>query len=907
MIERVQYRPAAEIRVVTAEHAADWSTSGTRLVDRDRLVAALDRAVARKVTVISAPPGSGKTSLLRAWAARSAPTQPVAFVAVPREQRDEQLFWLTLLESIRQTLDSDRSELEAPLSAAPRFYADEMIDRVLSKLAEYPGRLVLVIDDLHELASNDAQAHLSRLVAELPANVHAVLGTRRDPQLHLHELRLAGQLAEIRAADLSFTEPETRELLATSGLVLSDRAVSTLHRRTEGWAAGLRLAAISLAEHPDPERFVAEFSGTNRGVGDYLVSEMLQRQPEHVQRLLLNTSLLDRVNGELADLLTGSSGSDQILLELEEANAFVVSVDAERTWFRYHQLFAELLRLELRRTSASQVAELHRVAAHWLAGHGEPVDAIRHLQAAGDWMDAARLLADHSFSLILDGRSGTIQTLLRAFPQGALSDDAELALAYAMQDVVHGRLDEAAARVELAERYVSTTLPARQYRLKVAIASLKLELATRRGHFADVIDQVHLDQPLSTTPMNARSNQDVALGSDLRAFALMVLGIAESWTLRLADAERHLLEGASLASEIGRAYLEATCLARVGFASTVCALTVARRRCEEAVAFAERHGWANDRVIASAMATLGDILIWTGEFAVARGWLERAARVGQSDPEPGTRLLMHLATGMLHVTADSLRPALEEFSAAERIQSFMMGEHSLSAQVTGWTIATRARLGMLDEARAACAAVPAERSRFGEIRNALAVIHLAGGDPTAALDTLQVVFDGEAPIIRDFTLVESHLLSAHAHAALGDQRAVIASVECALALAEGDRLIFPFVMTGSRDVLQAVPRHTTAHAALLIEILDVMHGTSLAPRNRKVPAPIQDLTEMELRVLRFLPTNLSRREIASELYLSVHTVNTHVRNIYTKLDAGDRSTAVERARELRLLSSATSR
>ncbi len=186
--------------MVTTEHAADWSTSGTRLVDRDRLVAALDRAVARKVTVISAPAGSGKTSLLRAWAARSASAPPVAFVAVPRDQRDEQLFWLTLLQSIRHTLD--RSQVEEPLNAAPRFYAEEMIDRVLSELADYPGRLVLVIDDLHELVSTDAQAHLSRLVAELPANVHVVLGTRRDPQLRLHELRLAGELAEIRAADL---------------------------------------------------------------------------------------------------------------------------------------------------------------------------------------------------------------------------------------------------------------------------------------------------------------------------------------------------------------------------------------------------------------------------------------------------------------------------------------------------------------------------------------------------------------------------------------------------------------------------------------------------------------------------------------------------------------------------------
>ena len=187
-------------------------------------MAALDRAVARKVTVISAPAGSGKTSLLRAWATRSAGTQPVAFVAVPRDQRDEQLFWLTLLESIRRTLDT--GQVEEPLSAAPRLYAEGMIDRVLSELADYPGRLALVIDDLHELASNAAQAHLSSLIAELPANVHAVLGTRRDPQLRLHDLRLAGQLAEIRAADLSFTEPETRELLATSGVILSNPAVS---------------------------------------------------------------------------------------------------------------------------------------------------------------------------------------------------------------------------------------------------------------------------------------------------------------------------------------------------------------------------------------------------------------------------------------------------------------------------------------------------------------------------------------------------------------------------------------------------------------------------------------------------------------------------------------------------------
>ena len=853
--------------------------------------------------MISAPAGSGKTSLLRAWADRSTPAQRVAFVAVPREARDEQLFWLTLLQSIRRTLEG--SHVDEPLSATPRFHAEAMVDRVLSELDEYPGRLVLVIDDLHELTSEGAQAHLSRLLAGLPANVHIVLGTRRDLQLRLHQLRLSGELAEIRAADLRFTEAETRELLATSGLALTDEAVATLHRRTEGWAAGLRLAAIALAENPDPERFVAEFSGSNRTVADYLIAEMLERQPQHVQKMLLRTSLLERVNGELADLMTGYSGSAswRILLELEDANAFVVSLDAERTWFRYHQLFGELLRLELRRTEPAEVPQLHRLAANWFADHGQPIEAIRHMQAAGDWSNASRLLADHSFSLTLDGHAQTIQALVGAFPRGTWADDAELSLLYAMQDIVQGRLHEAAARLDLAEQHAMTTPPDRQHRLKVAVASMKLELAMRRGHFDGIVEQVNF----LSRPITARSNEEVALGSDLRAFALLTLGIVETWTLHLAEAEQHLLEGATLARKIGRPYLEVSCLGRLGFGSKRHSFAVARERCEEAIELAERHGWGNDRVIAPALATLGGTLAWTGDFDAAEPWLQRAARVSKEDAEPGTRLLVHLATGMARVGRGELRAALEQFVAAERIQSFMIGEHALAGQVTGWTISTRVRLGMLDEARTVRAAVPAERARFGEIRNASAVIDLAEGDPSAALDTVRVVVEGTAPVIHDFTLVEAHLLAARAHASLGDQRAANFSVERALALAEADRLILPFVMTGSRDLLEAVPRHETAHAALLIDILDVISGSGGRSSEPPPAPPLQALTETELRVLRFLPTNLSRAEIARELYLSVNTVNTHVHNIYSKLDARDRSTAVARARELRLLSSAGGR
>jgi LuxR family transcriptional regulator, maltose regulon positive regulatory protein len=305
--------------------------AGPRLIGRGDLLAALDRAVARKVTVISAPAGSGKTSLLRVWAGRPGRRHRLAVVQVQRDQHDAQQFWLALLSAVREaSAPSGRAE---PPAATPDFNGQAMVDRVLSELADARDGTTLVIDDLHELTSPEALAQLTRLLTNLPGGVHAVLATRRDLSLRLHQLRLAGELAEIRAADLRFSERETRELLDASGVALSDAGAALLHQRTEGWAAGLRLAAISLAGHPDPERFVAEFSGSDRTVAEYLIAEMLERQPDEVKDLLLRTSLLDRVNGELADLLTGRPGSERILLALEDANAFVVSLDPERTWF----------------------------------------------------------------------------------------------------------------------------------------------------------------------------------------------------------------------------------------------------------------------------------------------------------------------------------------------------------------------------------------------------------------------------------------------------------------------------------------------------------------------------------------------------------------------------------------------
>jgi LuxR family transcriptional regulator, maltose regulon positive regulatory protein len=864
-----------------------------RLIDRGDLLAALDRAAAVKVTIISAPAGSGKTSLLRAWAGHPGQSHRFAFIQVQRDQHDAQQFWLALLGAVRQA-SAPASPAEPP-AATPDFNGPAMVDRVLSELAGQRGPLILVIDDLHELNCPEALAQLTRLLTALPGSVHAVLATRRDLPLRLHQLRLAGELAEIRAADLRFSEQETRELLAASGLTLSEAGAALLHQRTEGWAAGLRLAAIALADHPDPERFVAEFSGSDRTVAEYLLAEMLEHQPGEVQQLLLRTSLLDRVNGELADLLTGRTGSERILLELEDANAFVVSLDAGRTWFRYHHLFADLLRLELRRTLPEEVPALHRRAAEWLTQHGQIVDAIRHTQAAGDWADAARLLADHSFSLTLDGQTQTIQALLRAFPPG--TDHTELALVHATVELVEGRLDEAAAHLGVAEARAEATPADRQRRLRVAIAALKLFLARRRGRWAGVVEQVRF----LASPVTGQSDEDIALGSDLRAVALMNLGIVEAWSLGLEDAERHLQEGADLAREIGRPYLEVSCLAQLGFASKIRPFATARRRCQEAIALAERHGWGTEPIVAPALVTLAGVLVWTGEFDASERWLQRTELALQTDTGPDIRLLLHLTTGILHACRGRQCEALEEFSAAERLRSQLEGSHALASQVTGWLLTTQARLGMTGEARARLAALDDERTGSGEIRNACAVICLAEGDPAAALRALQDVLDGTAPVVGYVTVVVTHLLAGLAHRQLGDQRAANQAAERALTLAEADRLVLPFAITGSAELLEALPRHETAHVALLTDILDVVHGSSLAAKDQPVPQT-EELSPTELRVLRFLPTNLSRPEIASELSVSVNTVNTHIRNIYAKLHARDRSSAVRRARDLRLLS-----
>lgn len=409
------------------------------------------------------------------------------------------------------------------------------------------------------------------------------------------------------------------------------------------------------------------------------------------------------------------------------------------------------------------------------------------------------------------------------------------------------------------------------------------------------------------------SNDQTAMGSELRAVALANLGIVETWSGRLAEAEQHLSEGAALAQTIGRPYLEVVCRAHQGFPSKTVSVGIARERGQQAVAVAERHGLEDQPIMMPALGSVGGMAVWMGEFDEGERWLRRAWELADPRVDPAATVLLQVATGMLHAGRGEHQSALVEFAAAARTQSLLTGVHALAPRITSWLAATQARLGMRDKALATLAGFRGELEQAGAasdgqmapVYNARAVICLAEANPVAALAALGTVLDFTR-LVPAFTLVETHLLAGLAHLQLGDRSAAAAAAEAALAVAEPDRLIFPFAMTQAADLLDALPRHQTAHGALLADIVDLLGGTSVPATDREPTWQPDELSPSELRVLRHLPTNLTRPEIARELYVSVNTVNTHIRNIYSKLGARDRSCAVARARELRLLSTGRS-
>jgi LuxR family maltose regulon positive regulatory protein len=575
-------------------------------------------AGASRVTQVTAPPGSGKTLLLRSWIREAGLAERAGWVSVQRDERDTQRFWISVIDALAATTPG--STRVRSLTPAPDLDGWAIVERLLADLNSLESQVWLVIDDLHELRSTEALRQLELLLMRSPRQLRFVLATRHDLRLGLHRLRLEGGLTEIRAADLRFTLADAGALLDAAGVKLSEAALALLVERTEGWAAGLRLAALSLAGHPDPDQFAAEFSGSERTVAEYLLAEVLDRQPEPVQRLLLRTSVLDRVNGPLADVLTEGVGGERILQDMEEANAFVVSLDGRRFWFRYHRLFADLLQLELRRTAPAEVAVLHAAAATWYAEHGEPIDAVRHAQAAEQWSLATRLLTDHWSGLYLDGRAATSHDLLTGFPAGAAQADAELAALMAFDELDGGSLDGAQRYLTLAAGGTASVPADRLGSFQTRVAVLRLVLARQRSDLPTVVEET---QRL-LAPAAVSGTLLPKLSEDGRALALINLGIAELWTVRLDDAERHLEQGVALARRIAQPFLELTGLAHAANVANMRSYRLGAEYGRQAIEVARQHGWTDQPIAGIAYTALAAAALAQGRLEEAEACLEHA-------------------------------------------------------------------------------------------------------------------------------------------------------------------------------------------------------------------------------------------------------------------------------------------
>jgi LuxR family transcriptional regulator, maltose regulon positive regulatory protein len=857
-----------------------------------------ERLGSARVTVLSASAGSGKTVLLRSWIAETDLADYAAWVTMSHRERDPQGFWLSVLDALRQTVPG--SALVGALTAAPDLDGWAIVERLLTDLAPLREPLWLVIDDLHELGSDEARRQLELLLMRAPGELRFVLATRRDVQLGLHRLRLEGELAEIRADDLRFSLAEARELLAAAGVELAEPTLALLHERTEGWAAGLRLAALSLAGHPDPERFAAEFSGTERTVSEYLLAEVLERQSEQVRRLLLRTSLLEQVNGELADLLTGGSGGARVLHDLEEANAFIVPVDAERSWFRYHRLFVDLLRLQLRRTASSEVTELHERAATWFARQGLPVEAVRHAQAAQDWELAARLLADHWPGLYLDGQAATVHALLAGFPAEARAADAELAALTAADELARGSLAAAERYLGLAE---SASVPGdRRGQALVLLAVIRLLVARQRGNPSAVAEEARRLQAVTETPDAVRPG----LGQELRALALVSLGITEFWATQ-PEGPQHLDQGVALARRIGRPYLEFSGLAYQAIGTMPSSLTRAAERGGLAIELAQRHGWTEEMPVGYAYAARAAVLALQGRPEEAEGWAQRAERSIKADAEPAAELAVRYIRGLVELSRGRFADALTAFRATERLAGRLVAPHLLVPSTRAHLSYSLVRLGDTERAEQVLAGLSEHDRDRGETGVATAVLWLARDDPRAATVALTPVLDGSAPVVRRSWLVEAFVLEAIARDALSDRGAAERAMERALELAEPDDIVTPFLLNPAPGLLERQARGRTAHAALIAGILDLLPGNSPAPPSAGPRPPVEPLSDSEVRVLRYLPTYLSAPEIAAELSVSTSTVKTHLRNLYGKLGVHSRAEAVERARAVSLLAPSAQR
>ena len=892
-------RPAATGMPLLSSKLAAPHMPG-RVVARPRLFALLDTGVERPVTLLAAPAGSGKTMLLSSWMSAASLPGPVAWLSLDPGDNGPAQFWAYVVAALCR---SGAVPADNQLRNLPQPQADDaLLPLIIQGLDELAVPVVLVLDDLHELTDARVLHGIEFLIRRAPSQLRLVLATRADPPLPLHRLLVSGRLSQLRAADLAFTVAEVAELLAEYEYrpALSDDDLTMLHARTEGWAAGLRLAAVSMQHQPDPHRYVLELAGDDRSLAGYLVAEVLDQQPGELRSFLLRTCIVDQLSGELADALTGRDDGEQTLARLEQANTFVVAVGSRRHWYRYHPLFAELLHYELRREAPQESAELRRRAARWYAEHELPTKAIQQTVATQDWDSTADLIAEHGFGRFLRGQEPVIRDLLDQLPTDAVHLP-ELALLAAAERIVSND-DGAAAFVRLAQEQAPMLADDRRPRFALILAICRLLRAKRAGDLDEV-----LAAGRAALKAHAQLEGDAGaagVAADARAVALCGLGSAELWTGELDAAEVHLQAGRAAALWAGFDDVQLECLSQMALLRAVRGrLNDAVQTGQAALQFAGARGWASSAPVTGALLALAWVHYLRDDLATAGDYLGQAAGTAGAAPERPLGVAGRIMEGRLRHARADLAGAFAEFSAARQE---LAGGHQ-PRLLFRWLTTSQAELhlavGDAGSARRLLEALDTDKPTAPEAV-ALARLRLAEGDPTGANGTLSPVVDGTLPTTDLDTLIQAWLLHAVASHALDAPDQVTASLGQAIDLAEPEEHRRAFLDAGAPARVLLARYRDWVDASW--PFLDELAQTSLDPAPAAVPpmpALIVPLSQRERAVLRYLPTMLTFVEIGSELYISVNTTKSHVRSIYRKLGVVGRRDAVRRARQLQLLRS----
>ena len=894
-------------------------------VARPRLLERLRGGADSKLTLLSAPAGFGKTTLLAEWLDDpAADGRSTAWLSLDPSDSQGASFWPYVIAAL-QTVEPDVGADSLSLLQQPQPPPIELaLAPLVNELTTTSRQVVLILDDYHVIDADDVHHGMAFLLERLPPQIHVVIATRADPPLPLARLRGRAELVEIRAADLRFTPDEALAYLnEVMALDLTAQDVAALEGRTEGWIAALQLAALSIRDRDDAAGFIAGFAGDDRYIVDYLLEEVLHRQAEEVRSFLLGTSILDRLTGSLCDAVTGQGGGKAMLDGLDRANLFLVPLDDRRQWYRYHQLFADVLRARLQDEQPDRVPVLHRRASHWYEQDGDRSEAIRHAMAGEDFDRAASLIELAVPTLRQGHQEVTALRWLRALPDEVIRRRPVLSVAYAWALLSIGELEDVERRLEDGERWLTAphgvpdeagagrremvVVDRREFSLLPAlIAVYRAVLAQIRGDVA-------------TTVRHAREALNLAPEDDdlLRGAAEALLGLA---TWASGDLETaHRIYGAGMArvqrsGSLSDALGGAIALADIRI--TQGRLRDAIRTYEQALQLSAKHGEPVLRATADMYVGLSDLAREQGDLQAATRHLQASKDLGEHMGYPQNRYRLLVVTARIREAEGDLDGALDAIHEAQRLYmpDFIPDVRPLPAQEARILL----RQGRLAEANAWARARGLSPHddltylrEFEHVTLARVLLVQFTLDPSdgSARDAfallgrlLRAAEDGQ----RTGNVIEVLVLLALAHQVRGDMPAALAALGRALALGEPEGYVRVFLDEGPP---MAVMLQDAANRGIAPDYVRRLLTAAVRPEDNagNKEALIEPLSERELDVLRLLATDLAGPEIARELVVSLSTVRSHTKAIYAKLGANNRRSAVTRAEELGLLSRAHDR